>query len=437
MRILHVVPLLILISTSIQTFANSSRFSGTYDLISRSGHDIKDGQVISPELLEMQCPSKISIVSGHANAGDNYVGCSEKLKAGCPLVSVLDDNQQILMTLHDGNSKVSRMLSSHETATSSSSAIQNIERSPREFYSQKLNRISLTQIKLSYHKAFKDEITNSTEMGRDYQCVYQISKVSTALTSHPRNRLYRVSNSAGDSYILGTIHMGVGMEKFKTNLPELIKKSRVVLPEIDMTTEQLRTYKVDPLKALFEAMPLTSPVNPNKATVAKLEELGFPHYIAARLPDNACMSLQNLLLANPQRPSLDIQVLNVAHQNSLKIISLDSRELRASSRKESDTTSGACSLHQLVSTYTKKQILDSLNESLEQAITSYKNGESEKEEILNDPMVMSRNLAWMSTIEEEIKKGSAFVSVGNFHLQGNSGILQLLRDHGFSISLVE
>lgn len=260
---------------------------------------------------------------------------------------------------------------------------------------------------------------------------------STAFAQSPNKRLYKISSDAGESYVLGTMHMGVGIDEFKTDIAVLIEKSRVILSEIDMTTEQLITYKSDPFKSLFEASPLSSYINTDSATIAKLEILGFPRFIAERLHDNSCMSLQMLLMAKPEQPSLDLQVLEVGHRSNLKVIALDTVELRQKSRKESDATVGACSLRQIVNNYSKEQIMDSLNASLVESIKFYKSGEFENEEVLNDPIVKTRNLAWIKTIENELTKGDVFVSVGYAHLDGKSGLLQLLVERGFHVTLVE
>lgn len=260
---------------------------------------------------------------------------------------------------------------------------------------------------------------------------------STTLAQTPRNRLYKISSASSESYVLGTMHMGIGINEFKTDITSLVKKSRVILPEIEMTIEQLKDYKTDPYKSLFETSPLPPQDNSDKGTVAKLIDLGFPGYIAKRLPDNACMSLQMLLMAKPGQPSLDFQVLEIGYQYSLKVIALDTMELRQKARKESDTAVGACSLRQILSSYSKEQILKSLDASLAESIAFYKSGAIEKEEVLNDPIVKTRNLAWISTIENEVEKGNAFISVGYAHLGGKSGILQLLVDRGFQITLIE
>lgn len=173
-KLSNVAILLFTISASMQTFANPTRFSGTYTLVSRSGHAIYDGNKPSPESIERNCTASISVVTGLAEAGALYTGCNDRLSKGCPIVSVLDNNNQFLMSLHDGNSKAIRSLS--EKATSSESVISNIENGKDEIWARKLERLSSTQIKLSYRDILKNAVGSPNVKDFDYQCVYQISK---------------------------------------------------------------------------------------------------------------------------------------------------------------------------------------------------------------------------------------------------------------------
>ena len=43
-----------------------------------------------------------------------------------------------------------------------------------------------------------------------------------------------------------------------------------------------------------------------------------------------------------------------------------------------------------------------------------------------------RNRAWMPRLQTELSIGNAFVAVGALHLPGEVGLIELLRDIGFS-----
>lgn len=58
----------------------------------------------------------------------------------------------------------------------------------------------------------------------------------------------------------------------------------------------------------------------------------------------------------------------------------------------------------------------------------------------NDPWVKfvrnDRNLQWLPRIEEKIKQNSAFIAVGFAHLPGDNGLIQLLRNIGYTVEPV-
>jgi uncharacterized protein len=52
-------------------------------------------------------------------------------------------------------------------------------------------------------------------------------------------------------------------------------------------------------------------------------------------------------------------------------------------------------------------------------------------------LVGGRNRAWLDRLEPELARGGAFVAVGALHLPGADGLVQLLRDRGWTVTRVE
>ncbi len=50
-----------------------------------------------------------------------------------------------------------------------------------------------------------------------------------------------------------------------------------------------------------------------------------------------------------------------------------------------------------------------------------------------DMLISGRNIKWIPVIEEMIKSSSTFIAVGAGHLPGENGLLDLLRNHGYSL----
>ncbi|MGE0526944.1 MAG: TraB/GumN family protein [Bdellovibrionales bacterium] len=69
-------------------------------------------------------------------------------------------------------------------------------------------------------------------------------------------------------------------------------------------------------------------------------------------------------------------------------------------------------------------------------LNAYRFGQIGSEEELNSPLVVSRNLAWMPAILIRVEQGRAFFAVGQSHLYGQNGLLNLLARRGYSIQPV-
>ena len=52
-------------------------------------------------------------------------------------------------------------------------------------------------------------------------------------------------------------------------------------------------------------------------------------------------------------------------------------------------------------------------------------------------LVGGRNRAWLGRLEPALARGGAFVAVGALHLPGADGLVQLLRDRGWTVTRVE
>ncbi|WP_040669957.1 TraB/GumN family protein [Nitritalea halalkaliphila] len=62
--------------------------------------------------------------------------------------------------------------------------------------------------------------------------------------------------------------------------------------------------------------------------------------------------------------------------------------------------------------------------------------ESELLQQYQDLVLDNRNLAWIPDLEKLFSQGSSFVAVGAGHLPGELGVLQLLRDRGYTVEAI-
>jgi uncharacterized protein len=50
-----------------------------------------------------------------------------------------------------------------------------------------------------------------------------------------------------------------------------------------------------------------------------------------------------------------------------------------------------------------------------------------------DDLLDKRNNKWMEVLPKAMKKGPQFVAVGALHLAGKAGLIQQLRDQGYTV----
>lgn len=84
---------------------------------------------------------------------------------------------------------------------------------------------------------------------------------------------------------------------------------------------------------------------------------------------------------------------------------------------------------QLVESYTEDQDLKMIHEEILKA--------TNRSEAFQDVYYHERNRAWTGQIKELIAKDAAFISVGAAHFYGEEGLIQLLKDEGYSLTAVD
>ena len=70
---------------------------------------------------------------------------------------------------------------------------------------------------------------------------------------------------------------------------------------------------------------------------------------------------------------------------------------------------------------------------LRQAIARLEEIMAEMEEALFGRLLDTRNLRWIETLEPKLAEGDRVVAVGALHLGGETGLLRLLEDRGFTV----
>lgn len=249
--------------------------------------------------------------------------------------------------------------------------------------------------------------------------------------------LYRVSceKSASDSYLLGTIHVGIDLDEFdKSDVKKKISGAREVLVEVERSDDFLEKMKTDPWTTAmpelkrFAATPGDAV---DQTTINNLVKLGIPADIAGQLSDrHACIPVLGFWSqVHDGHLMLDGQITEFAHQNKIPVESLDTESLREQAKALD--VNFQCSLKDVFSKNSPEQLRRIYDARNIMSADDYRRGI--KPANSDTPLAVVRNLAWMSKLLPELKKGGVFAAVGSAHLFGNNGLLSLIARNGCSV----
>lgn len=237
------------------------------------------------------------------------------------------------------------------------------------------------------------------------------------------------------SYLLGTIHGAVSLGEFPVDLSLFVKQSESVLTEISLTTEEIQRYPHDPFSVIVDHSPFSGS-NLDSLTKDRLMQLGIPEYFVSKLSDQDCGVLGVIMELSSSVLPLDLEIIKIARFSHIPLSALDTVELRVAARARNNQVEEVCSLRQIFEAYTPQQILQAIQQQMLQSASDYRRGAPLDDSTLNSPIVTVRNHAWMKVISPEIRKKSVFIAVGQAHLYGSEGVIELLRKQGFTVTKV-
>ena len=273
--------------------------------------------------------------------------------------------------------------------------------------------------------------------------IFSLLIAGTALGKITNPSLYRIEkpgSAAAPSYILGTIHSLVQMDEFEASLRGMIYRSRLVLTELALTPEEVALFSTDPYEAL--AKHTNTPEGETDLTPdvqKKLVNLGMPLNMIAGVRDRDCGILYGIQFARSKNLPLDIEVTKAAHFFQIPNEALDTVELRNEAKRQNTEKSKdgwVCSLNYLLAKSDGTDILADIATVLNELADKYRLGKRLEKNSDQSPLLTVRNQAWLPKIESEIDKGGTFIAVGQSHLYGKLGILQMLKSHGYRIQRI-
>jgi uncharacterized protein len=265
--------------------------------------------------------------------------------------------------------------------------------------------------------------------------------------------LWRIEKDGKTSFILGTIHLGVGASKlFPPMVWSLLENSSKLVIETDV---EAAAANPESLLMLPEGQSLQKLIS--KSAWLKLKsEIDFipsyelntmsPLFVAQLLQQQRMEKVKSKLIAEasagmtPEIP-MDLEILGRAKQGAISVGFLESVETHSLALQPAPAKLEEA-IHQTEAEWeaaTVKQII-----ALKVMIENYKAGKTsdlnagiqgESSEKM-ESVLFERNRNWIPGIEKFHSDGQTFIAVGAAHLLGKEGILKLLRDRGFTIKKV-
>lgn len=251
-----------------------------------------------------------------------------------------------------------------------------------------------------------------------------------------RPYLYAITKDGKTSYILGTFHMGISLNEFPPAVLNLISAMPQFAGERAWTLEQAKLQLdaktdylnlIDKLKgrALTEKQLLTS------SQKKKLLGFGLPaEFINVISPvDPLCGVISNFHhLFDPEKRSMDFQLVVEARTKGRPIYELETQELRDEAMKQ--VSENTCTVRDLISGEAKPAEVQLQN--VEEYYQKYREGRLEVRE-QETKSVTLRNQMWVPRIESLHSQAPTLFFVGADHLTQRGNVLEMLKQKGFEV----
>ncbi|MGZ3724054.1 MAG: TraB/GumN family protein, partial [Bdellovibrionales bacterium] len=242
---------------------------------------------------------------------------------------------------------------------------------------------------------------------------------------------FRVTGGQGTSYLMGTTHAGIQLSEYPIDVAKMISAAKTLMVEKSISYKVILKWETDFDGLIEESMrERKAPEHPLDAvTLEAYIRYGIPRIIAEKTSDDDCLALWVLYEIEMAKPlPLDFQVQKVALESGVKVLALDTDELRTQSLSDRK-----CSLRETFARTSPEKLRDENKQDIEKSLEESRKG-IEPTGNFERPILTVRNQAWIGTIENQIHANASFVAVGADHLYGPQGLIEMLRARGFTVT---
>lgn len=254
--------------------------------------------------------------------------------------------------------------------------------------------------------------------------------------------LWKVSGNGlkKDSYVLGTLHMACGPDfKIEDKIKTALKTTDRVALELNASnpeTVKVMQENVGPIPGFFDGMApekkqlIDSVLTAKNLNPAMLDQFG-PAVLLSIL------SMQAFECQNPQdMKAMELELLKLEEAAGKPVDELETADFQIKLMNE---------FFKAEDLYTYLKDLDKMKAETKKLVSAYFNNEvtaledllvktstftPEKEEM----MLTKRNKAWIEKMPEMMNNNATFFAVGAAHLLGKNGVIQLLKDKGYTLT---
>lgn len=261
-----------------------------------------------------------------------------------------------------------------------------------------------------------------------------------------KSLLWKISGNGLEksSFLFGTIHMTCDASLDQDVLKALDDTTLLVL-ELDMDDPNLQ---MDMMKGIYmkDNKTIKDLVNEDDYLILSTfiqEQLGIPLEALGNMKPFFLTAMFYPKLLGCPIQSYEMALMTVAHDQEEDVLGLETVAEQMQVFDKISYKDQAADLLRSAKdnlTYDKEmfqKLLEVYNnediQAMDEMIKTDKNLTTSKH---RDKMLDGRNKNWISKIEEFSKKQPTFFGVGAAHLAGENGVIQLLRDAGFTVKAI-
>jgi uncharacterized protein len=279
-----------------------------------------------------------------------------------------------------------------------------------------------------------------------HKILFSILFLNTSLAfCQEKGLLFEISgkNLETPSYIFGTMHLLCkGDFVFSDSIVSKIKLSEQVALEMDLDDPALSFKMLSKMKMKGDtALSDLMPENRFVALKAYLKDtLGFPPMIFSKTKPFLLYSLVITKMLPCEVMTLETEIMKLAKGKA--VLGLESLDFQMDLVDKMSYINQANYLLETLDDKQKalaefKEMADTYKErDLEKLLKLTDDGDKMMADFENE-MLLKRNKTWIPEITKLINKKSTFIAVGAGHLGGKEGVLQLLRNEGFTTRAIE